>query len=197
MFDRQWCDHQWFAEFDAAVAGMNLSVRSRPGVFAWDRMDEGSRLLIEHMTLSESDQVLDLGCGHGLVGVAAAKLSPKGHIVMVDCDYEAIRSAEKTATANGVTNCSILASDALSAAAGMKFDAVVSNPPFHAAHKADLAIAQQFIEGSAHVLNAGGNMLLVANRTLPYEDILARHFREVTAVYRDRWFKVLRGSYPL
>ena len=196
-FDRQWCDHAWFAEFDAAVAGMSIAVRSRPGVFAWDRMDEGSRLLIENMSLAESDQVLDLGCGHGLVGVAAAIRAPKGHTVMVDCDYEAIRCAEKTAAANGVTNCTVLPSDALGAVAGRKFDAVISNPPFHAGHKAELGIAQQFIAGAARVLNPGGNMQLVANRTLPYEDIFTQHFGQVATVYKDRFFKVLKGTGPL
>ena len=46
---------------------------SKPGVFAWDRLDDGTAALVDAMEIGPHDCVLDLGCGTGLAGLAAAR----------------------------------------------------------------------------------------------------------------------------
>ena len=51
-------------------------MHARPGVFSWDRLDAGSEALLAAMAIEPTDQVLDLGCGSGVVGAVAAMRVP-------------------------------------------------------------------------------------------------------------------------
>jgi len=95
VLDAGWLDHQEFLQMPVEIAGHSVFVCSRPGVFAWNRLDEGTRLLVEHMRIEPEDTVLDLGCGTGIVGVVSARIATRGKVVLVDTDAEAIRSATR------------------------------------------------------------------------------------------------------
>src|SRR5271156_4433727 len=101
-FQLQWLKHEEFLQFPIDIRGKRLTVGSRPGTFAWDRLDEGTRLLIEHMAIHTSDAVLDLGCGTGIAGMIAATIASSGHAVLLDADAEAIRSATQSIEANAL-----------------------------------------------------------------------------------------------
>lgn len=53
--------------------------------------------------LKEGDTVIDVGCGSGILGIAAVKLGAK-FAYMTDIDYVAVRSAEHNAALNGVAD---------------------------------------------------------------------------------------------
>ena len=78
-----------------------------------------------------------------------------------------------------------------------RYDAVVMNPPFHRGRAADPALGQAMIGKAAAALTPGGRLLMVANRQLPYEAILADGVRALRARSpRDRDFKAARGTSP-
>src|SRR6185437_3862578 len=129
--------HSTFHEFRCEVRGRSYRVYSRPGVFSWEKLDAGSRALIESMEIGVRDRVLDLGCGTGIVGVVAADLARAGEVYLVDAQVDAIASAERTVRASGRSNCTVLASDSTSAVRHLRFDVVVTNPPFHLAKETD------------------------------------------------------------
>jgi 16S rRNA (guanine1207-N2)-methyltransferase len=176
VFQIQWLEHGEFLEFPVDIRGERFTVHSRPGTFAWDRLDEGTRLLIERMAIRPSDAVLDLGCGTGIAGMVAARIASSGHAVLLDADAEAIRSATRSVEANALRNCTILASDAGSAVKHMQFDVVVTNPPFHVGRRAEFDIANQFILDAWAILKPGGRLYLVANMHLPYEKTIRDRF---------------------
>lgn len=100
------------------------------GLFSPRRVDDGSYLLIRHLELAADDVTIDLGCGYGTIGIAAAKLSPAGRVHMVDKDYVALAYAAKNAEVNGLDNCEVYASNAFSEVpADVRFDNVVANLP--------------------------------------------------------------------
>lgn len=190
-FQINWLDHQEFLQFLIDVRGTGFTVHSRPGTFAWDRLDEGTRLLVEHMVIHPSDTVLDLGCGNGIVGMVAARLASQGQVMLVDVDAEAIRSAKRSVDANVLHNCTVTASDAGSAVKHMRFDVVVTNPPFHVGRRAKFDIANQFILDAWDVLNEGGRFYLVANVNLPYEKPIRERFGAFCVESQDQGYKVL------
>lgn len=189
-----WLDPQVVHRFAVEVRGRSIQVCTRPGVFAWDRLDPGTRALIEALELAEDHQVLDLGCGNGVVGAACALETWHGQVVLVDADINAVESARLTVEANGLENCQVLLSDCAEAVQGRKFDVVAANPPFHARREAGFQIAYQFINDACRVLRPGGRLYLVANRFLAYEDLLRRQFGGVREVAGDSRFKVLLAT---
>ncbi len=187
----QWLDHKAFLEFSAEIGGNSAAVYSRPGVFAWDQLDDGTRLLVERMRINPGDSVLDLGCGNGIVGLMAAKMTIRGNVVLLDSDAEAIRSATRSVEANALTNYTVLPSDAGSAVKASSFDVVVTNPPFHVGRRAEFDIASQFIRDAWEVLKPGGRFYLVANVRLPYENTIRDCFGGFRVECEDHGYKVL------
>ena len=187
-------DRDVFREVDVTLRGHAFRLCSRPGVFSWEHVDEATSILADVMEISRGASVLDLGCGSGALGIVAAALSDGGRTTMVDADIEAVRSAERSATVNGVANARALASDVAGSVLGERFDVVVTNPPFHVGKATDLDVPLQFI-GDAHtVLVPGGRLMLVANRTLPYEQSIKHRFGNVTNLHDSPRFKVLAAT---
>ncbi len=185
---------------------------SKPGVFAWNRLDAGSAALVGAMEIDPHDRVLDLGCGTGLAGLAAARRtvhppSPRrggagggvGQVVLVDADVRAVESARRTLEANSIANAEVLLSDCGSAVllagsrqrSGRCFDVVITNPPFHQGVGVDYEVACQFVRDAAWVLRRGGRLFLVANRFLRYGDLIRDTFGNVATVYADNRYHVL------
>ncbi|MEO8564123.1 MAG: methyltransferase [bacterium] len=183
-------DADAFLERSLELRGNSYTFLSRPGVFSWDHLDEATALLAEHMDVHSGDRVLDLGCGYGVLGVVAARISG-APVTMVDVDSEAVRSATRSAAAAGLSSARALGSDVASAVLTEEFDLVVTNPPFHVGKATDLSVPIQFIADAFAVLAPGGRLNLVANRTLPYEGAIKFLFRNITTVHDGRRFKVL------
>jgi len=160
------------------------------------------------MEIGPHDRVLDLGCGTGLAGLAAARRtvnipSPRrggaAQVVLADADARAVESARRTLEANGIANAEILLSDCGSAVPsagsghrfGRRFDVVVANPPFHQGVGVDYEVACQFVRDAARVLRRGGRLFLVANRFLRYGDFIRDTFGSVATAYADNRYHVL------
>lgn len=183
--------HDAFFTMDVTLRGMPLRLFSRPGVFSWEHPDEATELLAGLMPVAAGDDVLDLGCGSGALGVVAARLSGTGRVRLVDVDTEAIRCATGAIITAGLTNAAAVTSDVASAVRDERFDVVVSNPPFHVGKATDLDVPAQFILDAWQVLRPGGRLALVANRTLPYERLVQDRFGNLTTLHDGPRFKVL------
>ena len=188
--------HSAFHEFRCEVRGRSYLVSSRPGVFSWEKLDAGSRALIDAMDIEVRDRVLDLGCGTGIVGVVAADLARAGEVYLVDAQVDAVASAEQTVRASGRSNCTVLASDSTSAVRHLRFDVVVTNPPFHLARATDYDVASQFIVDAARALRPTGRLYLVANRFLTYEERLRQAFTTVETAFANNQYRVYVGEKP-
>jgi 16S rRNA (guanine1207-N2)-methyltransferase len=176
--------------------GVETTLVSKPGVFAWDRVDAGTAALVGAMEIGAGERVLDLGCGTGLAGLAAARRAAEGQIVLVDADVRAVESARRTLAANGIANAEVLVSDCGSAVFARRsdagrFDAVVTNPPFHQGVGVEYDVARQFVRDAARVLGRGGRLFLVANRFLKYGELVREVFGNVETAYADNRYHVL------
>jgi 16S rRNA (guanine1207-N2)-methyltransferase len=183
-----------FRETAVALRGTALVMCSRPGVFSWEHLDEASAVLAEVMDIPRGAQVLDLGCGAGVLGAVAGLLSDGGAVTLVDADSEAVRCATRTLQSTAIASWRVCASDVTSAVRGESFDVVLCNPPFHTGKATDLALPRRFITEAHAVLCAGGRLQLVANRTLPYEAELERVFGNRRVVHDGARFKVLEAT---
>lgn len=163
---------------------------SRPGLFAWDRIDPGSALLAEHLPDSLSGHAADLGAGFGYLSAELLARCPR--LKAIDL-YEAEGRALDLARQNlsGVAiPLNFFWHDVATGLPG-QYDVIVTNPPFHEgrAERTDLGLA--FIASAAKALKPGGRLLLVANRHLPYEAALTKAFASLTPLADKHGYKVL------
>jgi 16S rRNA (guanine1207-N2)-methyltransferase len=183
----------WAAPWNLERPGGALPIVSLPGVFSDGRLDPGTALLLEHWQVRQNASVLDVGCGAGILGVTAALAGSAGAVWMVDADYLAVEAARRTAAAVGDgAEPRILPSDVYSAVE-RRFDVVVSNPPFHQGVRTEHGVAARIIEGAPSVLNAGGELWLVANTFLPYPELIRASFGSCATVAKNRQFAVYRA----
>lgn len=187
-------DPDYFQILPVHLRGHTIPLRTRPGVFSWQHLDEASIILADTMDIAPGERVLDLGCGAGPLGIVAALESQTGAVTLVDADSESVRCAKATVQALGLTQVSVLVSDIADAVSGNTYDVVISNPPFHVGKYTDLAVPRQFIRDAFQALRTGGRLLLVANRTLPYERVMSEQFGNVTTHVDGRRFKVLASQ---
>lgn len=190
----------WPKQFLAGNAG--LAISNQAGVFSAERLDIGTRFLLDHLPDDlAGDQVVDLGCGNGIVGLAAAIRFPDAEITFVDESYLAVASAEATFHANIDDDriARFVVGDGLSSvatgeplAAG-SVDLVLNNPPFHDNHAVGDATAWQMFTESHAALRSGGELWVVGNRHLAYHAKLKRIFGNCDVVASNAKFVVYRA----
>jgi len=168
-----------------------------PTTFAGDKMDEGTRLLIESLEVHTTDIALDIGCGTGYIGMHIAHLARKGHVTMVDASLVAVDVAQNLIEQSGMTNVQVLASNGTQAVKAQRFDLIVTNPPFHLGGIQTIEIGERFIREAAQVLRPRGRFYLVANRFLKYEPTMRTCFHSVEEVGGNTSYKVLLATHPI
>lgn len=195
----------WFtrpADVSAAVAKLaklpqliDGRFEAVPGTFSHDRVDAGSELLASRLPRDFDGNAADLGAGWGYLSVMLKEASPRtNRIDLFEADHRALEFAKK----NLARNCPDLSTrffwqDLASEPVKEKYDLVIMNPPFHEGHAADPALGQAFIKAASGALRIGGQLLMVANRGLPYEPTLAAEFKESSELCRNARFKVLQA----
>ena len=186
---------QW-TKLDAPRAILGGRFTSRPGVFAWDRVDPASALLVEHLPADLAGRGADLGAGYGYLSGEILSRSPK--VAALDL-YE----AEARALALAKQNLSVFEAQVaisyhwhdVTTGVTDQYDFVVSNPPFHTQSRADRPdVGRRFIAVAAEALKPGGRLYLVANRHLPYEAVLNASFGDVRVLGERDGFKVIEAA---
>ncbi|GHC01472.1 class I SAM-dependent methyltransferase [Thermomonas carbonis] len=167
---------------------------SRPGVFAWDRVDAASAMLAEALPNDLSGRIADFGAGWGYLSMQVLARCPK--VASLDL-YEADARALALAGENLADSRVPVSRHWRDVAAGVseRFDAIVCNPPFHALGRGDRPdIGRAFIAAAASALKPGGRLWLVANRHLPYEYALGEGFAQVQTLAQDGGFKIVEAT---
>ncbi|MFC1337616.1 MAG: methyltransferase [gamma proteobacterium symbiont of Phacoides pectinatus] len=115
--------------FSAEARGHTLTYHTTWGLFSPRGLDEGSRLLLDHLEVRPNDDTIDLGCGYGPLGLTLARLAPEGTSVLVDKDFVAVGYSRHNARLNGIHNVDIFLSNGFGQVGEREFDLVVSNLP--------------------------------------------------------------------
>ncbi|MFI0233422.1 methyltransferase [Streptomyces sp. NPDC017086] len=175
-----------------AVSGR--TVVNHAGVFCADRLDVGTRFLLEHLPGPGPGRVVDLGCGNGVVGTAVALADPTAEVLFVDESYPAVASAEATYKANGVPgHAEFRVGDGLAGVAAASVDLVLNNPPFHSHQATTDTTAWRMFTGAKRALRPGGELWVIGNRHLGYHLKLKRLFGNSQLVASDPKFVVLKA----
>ncbi len=179
--------------------GNNENVEALPAVFAREKLDIGSRLLLPHIsraasTAATGNSVLDLACGNGVLGLTALAGRRDLTLCFSDVSSQAILSARHNVkrlfqgVSTEYTHC-----DGIGPNAG-PFDLILLNPPFHEGGVVGDHIALRLFEQASNHLRPGGQLLMVGNRHLGYHRSLRRYFAAVEQLDASPKFVVFRAG---
>ena len=163
---------------------------SQPGIFSWDKIDDGSALLAQHLPQDLSGHVADFGCGWGYLARCVLGSSAVAHIDLIDAEHRAIEAAQANIIDERARFHWL---DLANEPAPAIYDAVVCNPPFHTGRASTPALGQKVIEAASRALKPGGQLYLVANRGLPYEAMIKAHFASFDTLADNNKFRVTRA----
>lgn len=148
--------------------------KTLPAVFSFKKIDLGTKVFIENMIIPvESKNLLDLGCGYGVIGIVLAYLSPQSNVYLTDINKRAIWCTKE----NIESNLPDWSSKILALHGsyfnplrnkGLKFEAIYINPPLRKGRKEFLNLFQEIPE----FLVKGGFFQFVIKRKMGAEFIL-------------------------
>jgi ribosomal protein L11 methyltransferase len=136
--------------FEPAAA--DLAIALDPGMAFGTGTHASTRLVLEELQVladagAAAPTVLDVGCGSGILAIAAGKLWPTARVVGVDVDPLAIASTQENAAANGV------AVDAGAALPDGEFAVVLANIQAHVLRELRDALVARVAAGGTLVLS--------------------------------------------
>lgn len=181
-----------------STTGTTLTIDNLANTFARQSLDIGARIMLEHMSVSANDVVVDLGCGNGVLGVNALSLAPDAKVIFVDESYMALESARLNVLNNfpdKIDQCEFVASNCLETLLKRTYKPAVTkilcNPPFHQQNAITDHIAWQMFTDSRDLLIKSGHLVVVGNRHLDYHIKLKKLFGGAKVLASDKKFVIL------
>ena len=171
--------------------GIPLTFRTDAGVFSKGEVDTDTRLLLEALPEEMRGDILDLGCGWGVIGIAVARKWPETRVTMADVNTRALDLSRENAKQNRA-DVSCIESGGMAALAGRTFDAVITNPPIRAGKQ----VIYRMFADAAKSLNPGGALYLVIRKQQGAESAikyLQTIFGSVEKLDRSGGFWVIRA----
>ena len=169
---------------EVTINGIDLVFETKSTLFSPLGIDKGTFAMLSGVDFTNTDKVLDLGCGYGVVGIYAAKLIGEENVIMSDTDADCVNYATKNAEINGVSGVKIIRSNGFEKIQENEFSLILSNPPYHS----DFSVPKHFIEKGFNRLKIGGKMYIVTKRKEWYKNILVAIFGGVKIDEIDEYF---------
>jgi len=170
-------------------------VCNHANVFSHQRLDIGTRFFLEHLPEDDKyQQVVDLGCGNGVVGLMFAAKNPKSHLHFIDESFMAVASAQQNFKhAFADRSATFIAGDALTGFEPDSVDLVLCNPPFHQQNTIGSHIAVRMFKQAKSVLRTGGELWVIGNRHLGYQVSLQKYFSRVELLVSNAKFIIVKA----
>ncbi|CAM3512618.1 Ribosomal RNA large subunit methyltransferase G [Vibrio aerogenes CECT 7868] len=181
------------------VEGESIHLINLPNVYSGEKLDLGARFFLTHLPQDPKfKHIIDLGCGNGVLAVKARQLNPQAAITCIDESFMAVESARQNLQHHfsDCENIRCIANNCLDEFKGNSADLVLCNPPFHQQTAITDHIAWQMFCDAKHVLNKGGQLLVIGNRHLGYDGKLTRIFGKtsVKTVAANKKFVILQAT---
>ncbi|MGM9947818.1 class I SAM-dependent methyltransferase [Floccifex sp.] len=174
--------------FHFSIQNKEYKLQSNNGVFSKDKLDTGTKILLECVLKEEKEvqRVLDLGCGIGPVGLVMAHHFDCD-LTMIDINERAVELARQN-MASFQSRCTIKCQDGLKQEDGF-FDCILLNPPIRTGKKVVYSLFDQCIE------HLKGNFYVVMRKQHGAQSAM-KYLEEkgccVERMYRDKGFWVLK-----
>lgn len=174
--------------FSVKILNTTLTLSTDRGVFSKNKLDFGTRVLLENLPLNEFEgRVLDVGCGYGPIGLYLASTTDC-QVDMCDINRRALHLAKMNAKANHLS-VSIFESDCYSNVTE-KYHVIISNPPIRAGKK----IVYEILMGAKNHLISGGMLFCVIHKDQGAKSTISelKKLYDVTILEKNKGFFVIK-----
>lgn len=173
-----------------------LLISNHANVFSRDSLDIGTRFFLQHLpSRQDACDIIDLGCGNGLVGLIAAERCPLATVHFVDESFMAVASAKDNfqRTFGEQRQATFRVGDGLIGVESESADLILCNPPFHQQNTVGDQIAAGLFKQSKRVLRKGGELWVIGNRHLDYHSYLGRLFGAHSIIAANSKFVIVKA----
>lgn len=170
--------------------GKGFRFSTNSGVFSKDKVDYGTKLLLNNIVIhKKSGKLLDLGCGYGVLGVILGENYKNLDIDMVDVNERAVTLANYNLQLNGVNGVNCYVSNIYEGVSS-KYDYIVTNPPIRTGKD----VLLQFLVGSYDYLVSDGQLWFVMRKDHGVKTMILRlqELFDVQIVCRDKGFYIVK-----
>ncbi len=171
-------------------------ISNHANVFSRDSLDIGTRFFLQHLPVrQDACDIFDLGCGNGLVGLIAAERCPSAVVHFIDESFMAVASARDNFNRafTGQRQATFCVGDGLMDVVSNSADLILCNPPFHQQNTIGDQIAVSLFKQSLRVLRKGGEIWVIGNRHLGYQNYLDRLFGAHTVIAVNSKFIIMKA----
>ncbi len=177
------------------LRGVRVEFYTAPGMFSPGGVDEGTRLLIEYALVPEEGLLLDLGAGYGAIGITLAKAYPRLRVVMVEINPHAAKLARLNAKLNRVADrVEVRTGSLYQPVQGMRFTAILSNPPLAAGMR---TVEEIIAKAPAHLAENGSLQLVMKKGAEKAINLMQQYFSDVKVLARKKGYTILYAGKPV
>ncbi|EAM1506481.1 23S rRNA (guanine(1835)-N(2))-methyltransferase RlmG [Salmonella enterica] len=172
------------------------TIHNHANVFSRTGLDIGARFFMQHLPVNLDGEIVDLGCGNGVIGLSLLAKNPQANVVFVDESPMAVDSSRLNVETNlpeAFERCEFMINNALSGVEPFRFNAVFCNPPFHQKHALTDNIAWEMFHHARRCLKINGELYIVANRHLDYFHKLKKIFGNCATIATNNKFVILKA----
>ena len=174
--------------------GVDFSLESDNGVFSKNELDKGSELLIEQLLpIDLGENILDIGCGIGVIGLTLAYFHPSLKVCLTDVNTRALSLCNENANSLKLSQrVTILQSDIYQKIEG-KYSSIVSNPPIRAGKK----VTYEIYRGALDHLIDSGSLYIVIRKNQGAKSVMSyleELFGNVALLAREKGYYVLKAT---
>ncbi|MBR4671799.1 MAG: class I SAM-dependent methyltransferase [Bacilli bacterium] len=148
-------------EFETYFLNTKFTFKSDNGVFSKEKLDFGTRLLLENLPFKDMNgDILDLGCGYGVVSIILSKFID-AKFDAVDVNKRALHLAEMNMKLNKVTDINYFESNCYDAIdENKKYSYIITNPPIRAGKE----VVYKMLRGAKDHLKDDGFLYFVMRK---------------------------------
>ena len=175
-------------KYNVDILGNRYSFYTDNGVFSKEKLDFGTRVLLENIPLEVfKGKVLDVGCGYGTIDVILGKIVD-ADFLGVDVNRRALHLAEMNKKENKIDNVTFLESNCYENVEG-KFNIIITNPPIRAGKN----IVYEIVMGARNYLTEDGTLFIVVRKEQGAKSMI----RDLEEFYKVEVLNKIKGFFVI